>query len=150
MIKKSILGNKAVAPVSPKNYTFDKIKNKNSDSNFLIRLTVPEFTSICPVTNQPDFALIVIDYTPDSWIVESKSFKLYIHSFRNYGIFHEEVTLLIGKSLHEQLKLKWLRISSFFAPRGGIPIDTYWQSSNPPKGLFLPDIIKRNSSNGLI
>lgn len=145
MINKSILGKKTVTPVTPLDYKFDKIKNKNSDNKFVIRLTIPEFTSICPVTGQPDFALIIIDYVPKNWIVESKSFKLYIHSFRNYGIFHEEVTLLIGKNLFNQLHLNWLRISSFFAPRGGIPIDTFWQSSSPPKNIYLPEIIKTNN-----
>ena len=138
MINKTILGKKVLVPQSPKNYKFDKIENKYIGSKFVIRLRVPEFTSICPVTDQPDFAFILIDYIPNNWIVESKSFKLYIHSFRNYGIFHEEATLLIGKSMYKQLKFKWIRISSFFAPRGGIPIDTFWQSSNPPKGIFLP------------
>ena len=142
MINRTILGKKALTPDSPQNYKLDKIKNKYVGSKFVIRLRVPEFTSICPVTNQPDFALILIDYIPNNWIVESKSFKLYIHSFRNYGIFHEEATLLIGKSMYKQLKFKWIRISSFFAPRGGIPIDTFWQSSNPPKGIFLPSIDK--------
>ena len=143
MIKNSILGKKTTSPITPLDYKFDKIKNKNSDSKYVIRLTVPEFTSICPVTSQPDFALIIIDYIPNNWIVESKSFKLYIHSFRNYGIFHEEVTLLIGKNLFKQLHLDWLRISSYFAPRGGIPIDVFWQSSSPPKNIFLPDMKKK-------
>ena len=140
MKSKSVLGKKTKLKSDPMGYNFDKINNKNKDTNYNIRITVPEFTSICPVTKQPDFATLIIDYVPKLSIVESKSFKIFIQSFRNYGIFHEDVTVMIGKSLKIALKPKWIRCLGFFAPRGGIPIDVFWQSSNPPKNIFLPEI----------
>ncbi len=138
MIKKTVLGKTTKPLVSPLNYKFDTIKNNNKDTNYNIRITVPEFTSICPVTSQPDFAVLIIDYVPRLLLVESKSFKLFIQSFRNYGIFHEDVTLMIGKSLRKLLNPKWIRSLGYFAPRGGIPIDVFWQSSSPPKNIHLP------------
>ena len=135
---KKVLGKKTIQPKNPMSFKLDKIPNSHTKKNYNIRLTVPEFTSICPVTGQPDFALIVIDYIPVLWIVESKSFKLYMNSFRNYGVFHEDVTLTIALFLQKELKPKWIRIASYFAPRGGIPIDVFWQSSNPPKNPFIP------------
>ena len=140
MNKRSVLGKTAQIKDSPLGYEFDKIKNNNKDTLYNIRITVPEFTSICPVTGQPDFATIIIDYVPSSLIVESKSFKLFIQSFRNYGIFHEDVTIMIGKTLKKNLKPKWIRILGHFAPRGGIPIDVFWQSSTPPKNIHLPEV----------
>ena len=140
MNNKKILGNIAQALENPLNYKFDKIKNKNTKLNYNIRITVPEFTSICPVTSQPDFALIVIDYIPKLNLVESKSFKVFIQSFRNYGIFHEDVTLFIGKQLSKSLNPKWIRVQGLFAPRGGIPIDVFWQSSKQPNNIYLPKI----------
>ena len=140
MNNKKILGNIAQAIDNPLNYKFDKIKNKNTKLSYNIRITVPEFTSICPVTSQPDFALIVIDYIPKLNLVESKSFKVFIQSFRNYGIFHEEATLLIGSSLFNSLKPSWIRIAGYFAPRGGIPIDVFWQSGKTPKDTFVPEL----------
>ena len=140
MKKKNVLGQKVKAVDSPISYKFDKINNKNKNSLYNIRITVPEFTSICPVTGQPDFATIIVDYVPKQSIVESKSFKLFIQSFRNYGIFHEDVTLFIGKQLFNSLKPKWIRVQGFFAPRGGIPIDVFWQTNDIPKGCLVPDL----------
>ena len=140
MNKTSVLGKKTQFKSSPLGYKFDKIKNKNVDTAYDIRITVPEFTSICPVTGQPDFATIIIDYVPNLLIVESKSFKLFIQSFRNFGIFHEDIILMIGKALKNSLKPKWIRCIGYFAPRGGIPIDVFWQTSSPPKNIYLPEI----------
>ena len=113
MKKKNVLGQNVKAVDSPISYKFDKINNKNKNSLYNIRITVPEFTSICPVTGQPDFATIIVDYVPKQSIVESKSFKLFIQSFRNYGIFHEDVTLFIGKQIFNSLKPKWIRVQGF-------------------------------------
>ena len=113
MKKKNVLGQNVKAVDTPISYKFDKIKNKNKNSLYNIRITVPEFTSICPVTGQPDFATIIVDYVPKQSIVESKSFKLFIQSFRNYGIFHEDVTLFIGKQLFNSLKPKWIEFRVF-------------------------------------
>ena len=140
MKKQTVLGRSVKPIISPIGYKFDNIKNNNKDTDYNIRITVSEFTSICPVTNQPDFASLVIDYVPKLLIVESKSFKLYIQSFRNYGIFHEDATLMIGKSLKKSLKPKWIRVLGYFAPRGGIPIDIFWQSTIPPKNIYLPSV----------
>ncbi len=135
---KKVLGIKIAQPKSPTSFKLDRLENPHRDKTYNIRLTVPEFTSICPVTGQPDFALIIIDYIPVLWMVESKSFKLYMNSFRNHGVFHEDVTLTIASLLKKELKPKWIRIASYFAPRGGIPIDVFWQSGNPPSSAFIP------------
>ena len=104
-----------------------------------MRFAVPEFTSICPVTGQPDFAHLVIDYVPGQWLLESKSLKLYVASFRNHGAFHEDCTVSIGKRLAAEIKPKWLRIGGYWYPRGGIPIDVFWQTGKLPKGMWIPD-----------
>ena len=140
MNKKKVLGNISKLPDTPEGFIFDKIKNKNINNNYSVRFTIPEFTSICPVTKQPDFATIILDYIPNNWLVESKSLKIYIQAFRNYGIFHEDATLLIGNSLIKQIKPKWIRLGGFFAPRGGIPIDVFWQKGKIPENTLVSDI----------
>ena len=142
MKKKPILGNKHKKIDNPNDYQFDKLVNRNKKLTYNVRISVPEFTSICPVTGQPDFANIIVDYVPNLYLVESKSFKIFIQSFRNFGIFHEDVTLFIGKSLQEAITPKWIRIAGYFAPRGGIPIDVFWQSGKCPQNIFLPNLEK--------
>jgi len=132
------LGKPNKQPNKPSIKILDKIRN-NEKEKFLVRFSQPEFTSICPVTSQPDFAHIVIDYVPNKWIVESKSLNLYFQSFRSHKSFHEEVTMLISKDLINLLKPKWLRIGAYWYPRGGMPIDVFWQSSEPPKDLWIPE-----------
>ena len=117
----------------------DKINNPHVDVNYVITFTCPEFTSICPVTGQPDFAHIIIDYIPKKYIIESKSLKLYLNSFRNHGAFHEDCTIKIAKDLSKLLNPKWLRIGGYWYPRGGIPIDIFYQTSNPPKNIWVKD-----------
>ncbi len=107
--------------------------------HYLVRFTAPEFTSLCPITGAPDFAHIVIDYVPGAWIVESKSLKLYLGSYRNHGAFHEACTLQIAGALVDLLTPVWLRIGAYFYPRGGIPIDVFWQTGAPPDGVWVPD-----------
>jgi 7-cyano-7-deazaguanine reductase len=133
------LGRPTAVPVSPDEALLERVANPHPGATYLVRFTCPEFTSICPITGQPDFAHIVIDYVPDAYIVESKSLKLYLWSYRNRGAFHEGCTLDIGKRLVETLAPKWLRIGGYFYPRGGMPIDIFWQTGNPPEGLWLPD-----------
>lgn len=133
------LGTQTPLPDNPNTATLERIANPHADSDYLIRLTVPEFTCLCPITQQPDFAHILIDYVPDAYIVESKSFKLYMASFRNHGAFHEECTLSIAKRMIAELSPRWLRIGGFWYPRGGIPIDVHWQSAPPPTHISLPD-----------
>jgi 7-cyano-7-deazaguanine reductase len=117
----------------------DTAKNPHQDVDYVITLTCPEFTSICPVTGQPDFAHLVIDYIPDKYIVESKSLKLYLVSFRNHGAFHEDCTLKIAKDLQKLLNPRWLRIGGYWYPRGGIPIDIFYQTKIPPKNVWIKD-----------
>jgi 7-cyano-7-deazaguanine reductase len=115
------------------------VENPHRDRDYLVRFVQPEFTSLCPITGQPDFAHLVIDYVPDRWLVESKSLKLYFASFRNHGAFHEACTVDIAKTLIERLSPRWLRIGGYWYPRGGMPIDVFYQSGLPPKGLWIPD-----------
>ena len=117
----------------------ERVPNGNAGTDYVVRFTAPEFTSLCPMTGQPDFAHIVIDYLPDAWLVESKSLKLYFHSFRNHGAFHEDCTLDIAKRIVSLLEPKWLRIGAYWYPRGGIPIDVFWQTGEAPKGVWLPE-----------
>lgn len=133
------LGQKSSLPQNPAAAVLDIVKNPHKDADYLVRFTCPEFTSLCPVTGQPDFAHFVIDYVPDKSIVESKSLKLFLHSFRNHAAFHEDCTVYIAKRLVKELKPKWLRINGYWNPRGGIPIDVFWQTGQPPKNLHIPD-----------
>jgi 7-cyano-7-deazaguanine reductase len=133
------LGGEAGLPASPDEATLDTVPNPHPDTLYLARFTCPEFTSICPVTGQPDFAHLVIDYAPAALIVESKSLKLYLGSFRNHGAFHEDCTVAIAKRLEALLTPCWLRIGGYWYPRGGMPIDVFYQSGPPPEGLWLPD-----------
>ena len=133
------LGKESRLPDSPEEAQLDRVPNPHQDTDYVARFTAPEFTSLCPVTGQPDFALLVIDYVPGPWLVESKSLKLYLHSFRNHGAFHEDCTVAIGKRLAELLEPRFLRIGGYWYPRGGMPIDVFWQSGPPPEGLWLPD-----------
>ena len=124
---------------SPEQAVLERVPNPHADTLYLARFTAPEFTSLCPVTAQPDFAHLVIDYAPGEWLVESKSLKMYLTSFRNHGAFHEDCTVAIGKRLADLLGPKWLRIGGYWYPRGGIPIDVFWQTGPAPEGLWLPD-----------
>ncbi|GAU84853.1 preQ(1) synthase [Bosea sp. BIWAKO-01] len=133
------LGHASALPQSPEEARLDRVPNPHAGTNYLARFTCPEFTSICPVTGQPDFGILVIDYLPGQWLVESKSLKLYLGSFRNHGAFHEDCTINIGKTLVDLLEPEWFRIGGYWYPRGGIPIDVFWQTGEPPKGLWLPD-----------
>ncbi|MFT6332227.1 MAG: 7-cyano-7-deazaguanine reductase [Lentimonas sp.] len=117
----------------------DKVPNPHKNTNFVITLTCPEFTSICPITGQPDFAHLVIDYIPGDHIVESKSLKMYFFAYRNHGAFHEDCTIRIAKDLVELLKPKWLRIGGYWYPRGGIPIDIFYQTGKPPEDAWVKD-----------
>jgi len=133
------LGADSGIAASPDEAVLERVANPETDTPYMIRLVAPEFTSICPVTGQPDFAHLVIDYCPKDWIVESKSFKLYLGSFRNHGDFHEACTTGIGKRLVKELDPVWLRIGGYWYPRGGIPIDVFYQSGNAPEGLWIPE-----------
>jgi 7-cyano-7-deazaguanine reductase len=132
------LGQTSALPASPGEAKLDYVANPRPGKPYLVRFTAPEFTSLCPVTGQPDFAHLVIDYAPADTIVESKSLKLFLGSFRNHCGFHEDVTVGIGERLTEEMKPLWLRIGGYWYPRGGMPIDVFWQTSEPPMGLWVP------------
>ncbi len=135
----SALGRVSSLPASPDAAVLDYPANPRPGSDYLVRFAVPEFTSLCPVTGQPDFAHLVIDYVPAATIVESKSLKLFLGSFRNHAAFHEDCTVGIGQRLVAEMAPKWLRIGGYWYPRGGIPIDVFWQSGSPPAGVWLPE-----------
>ena len=133
------LGRSVEAPQSPEDATLEAVENPHEDVDYLIRFTCPEFTSLCPVTGQPDFAHFVIDYAPSQSIVESKSLKLFMASFRNHAAFHEDCTVSIGKRLSALIAPKWLRIAGYWYPRGGIPIDIFYQCGDLPQNLWVPE-----------
>lgn len=133
------LGRSATLPDSPETAVLETVPNPHPGTLYVARFVAPEFTSLCPVTGQPDFAHLVIDYIPGATLVESKSLKLFLGSFRNHGAFHEDCTVHIGKRLVEALHPVWLRIGGYWYPRGGIPIDVFYQTGPAPDGVWLPD-----------
>ena len=133
------LGAAAAIPASPDEAVLETVGNPHPGTQYLVRFACPEFTSLCPVTGQPDFAHLVIDYVPADVILESKSLKLYLASFRQHTAFHEACTVKIARRLEDTLAPVWLRIGGYWYPRGGIPIDVFYQSSEPPAGLWIPD-----------
>lgn len=133
------LGKTVGIPDSPEEAELDRVPNPHADTNYVARFVAPEFTSLCPVTGQPDFAHLVIDYVPGDWLVESKSLKLYLSSFRNHGAFHEDCTVAVGKRLRDFLAPRWLRIGGYWYPRGGIPIDVFFEHGKRPKDFMIPD-----------
>jgi len=133
------LGHQVDIAADPGAAVLERVANPRAGVLFLVRFTAPEFTSLCPVTGQPDFARLVIDYAPADWLIESKSLKLYLAAFRNHGAFHEECTVAIGAKIVEAAAPTWLRIGGYWYPRGGIPIDVFWQTGPAPEGLWLPD-----------
>ncbi len=133
------LGRPAAQPATPEEALLESVANPHPGKLYLIRFAAPEFTSLCPITGQPDFAHLVIDYVPGERIVESKSLKFFLGAFRNHGAFHEACTVGIAERLVREIAPVWLRIGGYWYPRGGIPIDVFYQSGPPPEGLWLPD-----------
>jgi 7-cyano-7-deazaguanine reductase len=132
------LGRATAQPTSPDEARLERVANPATGQHYNIRLTCPEFTSLCPLTSQPDFAHLIIDYIPKDWIVESKSLKLFLNSYRNMRAFHEACTMEIASALTDLLQPIWLRIGAYWYPRGGIPIDIFWQSGSPPSEAWIP------------
>ncbi|MBD21892.1 MAG: NADPH-dependent 7-cyano-7-deazaguanine reductase QueF [Rhodospirillaceae bacterium] len=133
------LGQETELPTSPEKAILERVPNPQEGQLYLIRFTCPEFTSLCPITSQPDFAHLVIDYVPNDWIMESKSLKLYLSSYRNHGAFHEDCTVGIGNTIEKVISPRWLRIGGYWYPRGGIPIDVFYQSGKAPSEVWIPD-----------
>ncbi|WP_417804689.1 preQ(1) synthase [Thalassospira lucentensis] len=135
----TMLGSDTAQPASPDEAVLERVANPQAGTDYCVRFVAPEFTSLCPMTGQPDFAHLVIDYVPGDWLVESKSLKLFLTSFRNHGSFHEDCTIKVGKRIIEILDPKWLRIGGYWYPRGGIPIDVFYQTGPAPEGVWIPD-----------
>jgi len=133
------LGSAVALPSSPETAVLERVPNPHAGQRYLARFTAPEFTSLCPITGQPDFAQLMIDYVPNKWLVESKSLKLFLGAFRNHGAFHEDCTVSIGLRLVKLLQPHWLRIGGYWYPRGGMPIDVFWQTGKPPAGVWIPE-----------
>lgn len=133
------LGVKSVSPATPDQAILETVPDPHAGVDYVVRFTCPEFTSVCPVTGQPDFAHLVLEYIPNMWLVESKSLKLYLSSFRNHGAFHEDCTVAIARKVAEAAQPKWLRIGGYWYPRGGIPIDVFYQTGPAPEGVWIPD-----------
>jgi 7-cyano-7-deazaguanine reductase len=133
------LGAEAPIPANPAAARLERAPNPQPGALYLARFQAPEFTSLCPITGQPDFARLVIDYAPGEWIVESKSLKLFLSSFRNHGAFHEDCTLAVARRIVDTVAPRWLRIAGFWNARGGMPIDVFWQTGPVPDGLWVPD-----------
>jgi len=135
----TMLGGDTQQPASPDEAVLERVSNPQAGTDYCVRFVAPEFTSLCPITGQPDFAHLVIDYVPGDWLVESKSLKLFLTSFRNHGSFHEDCTIKVGKRIVETLDPKWLRIGGYWYPRGGIPIDVFSQTGPAPEGVWIPE-----------
>ena len=133
------LGSHTDLPQTPEEAVMERVPNPQAETDYAVRFTAPEFTSLCPLTAQPDFAHIVIDYVPGDWLVESKSLKLFLGSFRNHGAFHEDCSVTIGKRIEALLEPKWLRVGAYWYPRGGIPIDVFYQTGPELPGVWIPD-----------
>jgi len=139
MAKLKQLGHVVRLPANPGKALLESVPNPHAGEDYVVRFTAPEFTTLCPITGQPDFAHFIIDYCPGKTLVESKSFKLYLASFRNSASFHEDCTLTIAKRVAQTIKPKFLRIAGYWYPRGGIPIDVFWQTGKLPGNIWLPD-----------
>lgn len=122
----TLLGNQGTKyPMDYAPEMLETFVNKHQDTDYFVKFNCPEFTSLCPLTGQPDFATIYISYVPDVKMVESKSLKLYLFSFRNYGDFHEDCINIIMKDLVKLMDPKYIEVWGKFTPRGGISIDPY-------------------------
>ncbi len=133
------LGSKAEQPDVPEQAVLESVENPQAGVDYMVRFVVPEFTSLCPMTGQPDFAHLVIDYIPAARLVESKSLKLFLGSFRNHGAFHEDCTVSIGRRILDEISPKWLRIGGYWYPRGGMPIDVFFAQGEIPNGVWVPE-----------
>ena len=122
---KSLGGGKTDYPQTYAPQVLESFDNKYPDTKYVVELDCTEFTALCPKTQQPDFAKIKVRYSPDTKLVESKSMKLYLFSFRNHGSFHENVVNMIARDLFELLKPHWIEVQGYFMPRGGISINPF-------------------------
>jgi 7-cyano-7-deazaguanine reductase len=138
MVENTKLGQNSQIPTEPNIKILDAVDNPHPDVDYLARFSCPEFTAICPVTGQPDFAYLMIDYLPKKYLLESKSLKLYLFSYRNHGAFHEDTTIQVAKDIIKTIDPKYLRIGGYWYPRGGIPIDVFYEYGKIPNGVNVP------------
>ena len=131
------LGKHVEQPKSPQEAILETFTNPHPGKDYVVRLTAPEFTSLCPITGQPDFATIIVDYVPLNRLVESKSFKLFLGSFRNHGAFHEDCTVYIHNRLKDVMQPNFIRVVGLWYARGGIAIDVTIQSGLAPSHCTL-------------
>ena len=129
---------KPTLPATPDEAELEALPSPAGTDKTVVRFSCPEFTTLCPRTGQPDFAHLIIDYNPQASILESKSLKLFLASFRNHADFHESCTLLVARRIEACIQPRWLRIGGYWFPRGGIPIDIFYQTGEPPQGLWIP------------
>ncbi|BCI63416.1 preQ(1) synthase [Coprobacter secundus] len=141
----TLLGGKTEYKQEYSPEVLESFNNKHSENDYWVRFNCPEFTSLCPITGQPDFATIQIDYIPNIKMVESKSLKLYLFSFRNHGAFHEDCVNIIMKDLIKLMAPKYIEITGFFTPRGGISIHPYCNYGQP--GTEYEDLAKQRLFN---
>ncbi len=125
------LGKKTQYPSDYEPNVLERFQNRHPDNDYFVKFNCPEFTSLCPITGQPDFATIYISYIPDQWMVESKSLKLYLFSYRNHGDFHENCINTIMKDLIALLSPRYIEVWGRFLPRGGLSIDPYCNYGMP-------------------
>lgn len=142
------LGKAAVIPASPTEAVLETFANPHPDRDYVVRLSAPEFTSVCPITGQPDFAVVIVDYVPNQRLVESKSFKLFLMSYRNHGAFHEDCTVSVHKRLEQAMTPKYLRVVGLWYARGGITIDVTIESGSLPSGCVLLPLGKSSYRGG--
>jgi len=136
------LGRPVDCPQNPDDAVLETFPNPHPGSLYVVRLTAPELTSLCPITGQPDFGVLVVDYVPADNLVESKSFKLFLGSFRNHGAFHEACTVYIHNRLRDALNPHFLRVVGLWNARGGITIDVVKQSGRLPEGCETLPLVK--------
>ena len=136
------LGSQVAWPRSPDEAVLETFPNPHPGSLYVVRLTAPELTALCPITGQPDFATLVVDYVPAEKLVESKSFKLFLGSFRNEGTFHEACTVYIHDRLRDALAPRYLRVVGLWHARGGITIDVAVHSGALPEQCELLPLLK--------
>jgi 7-cyano-7-deazaguanine reductase len=142
------LGRKVTPPSSPQEAQLETFVNPHPGLDYVVRLTASEFTTLCPLTGQPDYAVLVVDYVPRGCLVESKSFKLFLWSFRNQGIFHEDGTVYIHKRLEQALQPQYLRVVGLWNVRGGIAIDVVIESGDLPSNCRLLPLGKSDFRGG--
>ena len=149
----SLLGRKTEYKQTYAPEVLEAFDNKHPDNDYWVRFNCPEFTSLCPITGQPDFAEIRISYLPAMKMVESKSLKLYLFSFRNHGAFHEDCVNIIMKDLIALMQPKYIEVTGIFTPRGGIsiyPFANYGQSGTKYEAMAAQRLVNHQLAKQIL